>query len=110
MTEQIPGPIPGAVGQTAVVYQVTQFRDGMARLAHLFQIHPELRGLRATVDEGGHVDIIAVAEAGVLHDWIHALPAARREKALFSIHSGLALEEVLRDGPLTVHVRPKAGA
>ncbi|HEY9373271.1 hypothetical protein [Streptomyces sp.] len=104
------GPIPGGAGETAVVYQVTQFRDGMARLAHLFRLHPELKGLRATVDEVGHVDIIAVAEAGVLHDWIHALPAARREKALFSIHSGLQLEEVLRDGPLTVHVRPKPGA
>lgn len=104
------GPIPGAIGETAQTYKVTQFRDGMARLAHLFQIHPELKGLQATVDRQGHVDIIAVAEPGVLHDWIHALPAARREKALFSIHSGLELEEVLIDGPLTVHVRPKGRA
>lgn len=98
------------MGETAGAYSVHSFAEGMARLTALFTSHPELKGLAATVDSGGHVDIIVQAEPGVLHNWVHALPTASRTKGLFSIHSGSAFEEILRDGPLTVHVRPKAGA
>lgn len=109
MTESI----PGGIGQTASVYaahaQVTQFSLGMARLSELFHDHPELRGLQATVDQAGHVDIIAYAETGVLRDWIRALPTARRSQDLFTLQSGAAIEELLIDGSLTVHVRPRTG-
>jgi len=98
---------PGGIGDTAGVYAVHTFSEGMARLATLFSSHPELRGLQATVDQLGHVDIVAVAEPGVLHDWIHALPSARREKGLFTLHSGPAYEEVLQAEGMTVHVRPR---
>lgn len=96
----------GGLGDTAGVYSVHSFAEGMARLTALFASHPELRGLAATVDQVGHVDIIATAEPGVLRNWIHALPTARRERGLFTLHSGAAFEEVLREGSLTVHVRP----
>lgn len=94
------------MGEVAGVYAAHSFTAGMANLAMLFQTHPELRGVQATVDSAGHVDIIAAAERGVLHDWVRAIPTATREKGLYTIHSGLAYEEVLRDGSLTVHVRP----
>jgi hypothetical protein len=100
----------GGMGDTAGVYAVHSFSEGMARLATLFQSHPELKGLQATVDQMGHVDIIAYAEHGVLRDWIHALPEAKRSKGLFTLQSGLAYEEVLTEGPLTIHVRPRGGA
>jgi len=100
--------VTGGMGEVAGVYAVHSFSEGMTRLATLFSSHPELRGLQATVDQLGHVDIIAMAEPGVLHDWIHALPAARREKGLFTLHSGPAYEEVLRIDNLTVHVRPRS--
>jgi hypothetical protein len=100
-------------GETAAVYathaQVTAFGAGMALLAEVFTAHPELRGLQATVDQAGHVDIIAYAEHGVLRDWIHALPAAKRTKGLFTLQSGPAYEEVLTEGSLTIHVRPRGG-
>lgn len=106
MTESV----PGAVGETAGVYQVAQFSEGMARLAGLFTAHPELKGLLATVDAAGHVDIVAHADHGVLRDWIRALPTARHTKGLFTLQSGPAFEEVLTEGSLTVHVRPMAGS
>lgn len=99
-------PIPGALGETAAAYKTQSFTTGMANLAQLFQSHPELKGLQATVDSAGHVDIVAAAERGVLHDWVRAIPTATRERGLYTIHSGLAYEEILRDGSLTVHVRP----
>lgn len=103
---------PGALGESAGAYSVHSFAEGMARLTALFASHPELKGLAATVDSGGHVDIIAVADNGVLRDWIRALPGARHHKDLYSVHYGHEWEEVLSEGPLTVHVRrpPKVGA
>lgn len=101
---------PSGMGDTAGAYAVHSFAAGMARLAWIFQMHPELRGVQAVVDQTGHVDIVATAEPGVLHDWVHALPNARREQGLFSIHSGAAYEVVLVDEALTVHVRPVGGA
>lgn len=101
---------PGALGETAAIYKTQAFTTGMARLAALFVQHPELQGLHAEVDHAGHVDIIAIGEPGVLRDWSHALPAARRERGLFTLHSGAAWEDVLVDGALSIHVRPKAGA
>jgi len=99
----------GGMGDTAGAYAVHGFSEGMTRLAQLFSLHPELRGLQATVDLVGHVDIIAYAEHGVLRDWIHALPAAKRSKGLFTLQSGPAYEEVLTEGLLTIHVRPRGG-
>lgn len=103
---------PGALGSTAGAYSVHSFAEGMARLTALFASHPELRGVHAEVDQVGHVDIIAVADAGVLHDWVHAIPTARRERGLFTLHSGASWEEVLQSPELnlTVHVRPRGGA
>lgn len=103
---------PGGMGEIAGAYSIHSFAEGMARLTALFQSHPELKGVHAEVDHVGHVDIVAVAEPGVLHDWAHALPTARRERGLFSLHSGATWEEVLQSSELnlTVHVRPKAGA
>lgn len=101
---------PSGLGETAAIYKTQSFSAGMASLAQLFQSHPELRGLQATVDQAGHVDIIAAAERGVLHDWVRAIPTATRERGLYTIHSGLAYEEILRDGSLTVHVRPVGAA
>jgi hypothetical protein len=101
MTESI----PGGPGQTAQVYQVANFSNGMARLAQVFLDHPELVWLRANTNPDGHVDIIVNAGTGVLHAWVHALPSARRKQDLYSLHSGAAIEEILTDGPLTVHVR-----
>lgn len=99
------------MGETAGAYSVQSFAEGMARLTALFQSHPELKGVHAEVDRVGHVDIIAVAEHGVLRDWAHALPTARRERGLFTLHSGATWEEVLVDSALnlTVHVRPRGG-
>lgn len=103
---------PGGMGEVAGAYSVHSFAEGMARLTALFSSHPELKGLAATVDSVGHVDIIAVAENGVLRDWIRALPTAEHRRDLYSVHYGHEWEEVLVEGPLTVHVRrpPKAGA
>lgn len=103
-------PIPGALGETAAAYQVAKFSDGMARLAQVFLDHPELVWLKANSNPDGHVDIIVNAGTGILHDWVHALPFARRKQDLYSLHSGAAIEEVLTEGPLTIHIRPKAGA
>lgn len=104
---------PGGPGETGAAYathaQLTAFGAGMALLAQVFTAHPELRGLQATVDHAGHVDIIAYAETGVLRDWIRALPTARRSQDLFTLQSGAAIEELLIDGSLTVHVRPRTG-
>lgn len=100
---------PGA-GETAGVYSVHSFSEGITRLADLLKSHPELVWVRASADPAGHVDIIVDAGTGVLHDWVHALPTARRKQDLFSLHSGAAVEEVLIDGSITVHVRPRAGA
>jgi hypothetical protein len=102
---------PGGIGETAGTYKavndVAQFTDGMARLAELFLHHPELKWLQATTDPAGHVDIIVSAGTGVLRDWVHALPSARRKQDIYSIHSGAAYEELLVDGFLTVHVRDR---
>lgn len=95
----------GELGPTASAYKVSRFADGMA-LAWLFSQHPELKGLAATIDQSGHVDIIAHAETGVLRDWIRALPTARHTQDLYTLQSGAAFEHVLIDGSLTVHVRP----
>lgn len=104
----------GELGATAGTYKAMQdvaaFTDGMARLAQLFVSHPELQWLQATTDPTGHVDIVVSAGTGVLRDWVHALPSARRKQDIYSIHSGAAFEELLVDGPLTVHVRPRGGA
>jgi hypothetical protein len=99
------------MGEVAGVYAAHSFTAGMTRLAELFSLHPELQGLHAEVDQAGHVDIIAVGEPGVLRSWIHALPTARRERGLFTLHSGPSWEEVLQapDLDLTVHVRPRGG-
>lgn len=99
----------GGMGDTAGAYAVHGFSEGMTRLAALFQSHPELLWVRATADPAGHVDIIVDAGTGVLHAWVHALPEARRKQDLFSLQSGAAIEEVLTDGSLTVHVRPRGG-
>lgn len=103
---------PSGMGEVAGVYAAHSFTAGMTRLAALFVDHPELQGLHAEVDQAGHVDIIAVGEPGVLRSWVHALPAARRERGLFTLHSGPCWEEVLQDPSLglTVHVRPTGGA
>jgi hypothetical protein len=98
------------MGETAGLYSVQSFTEGITRLADLLKSHPELVWVRASADPAGHVDIIVDAGTGVLHAWVHALPSARRKQDLFSIHSGAAIEEVLVDGSLTVHVRPRAGA
>jgi len=37
------------------------------------------------------------------------LPEARRKQDLFSLQSGAAVEEILVDGFLTIHVRPRGG-
>ena len=100
---------PGGPGDTANVYAVHGFSEGMTRLAQLFTLHPELLWVRATADPAGHVDIIVDAGTGVLHAWVHALPEARRKQDLFSLQSGAAVEEVLMDGLLTIHVRPRGG-
>jgi hypothetical protein len=97
------------MGETASAHAVSQFHAGMSRLAWLFSQHPELKGLQATVDQQGHVDIIVNAGAGVLHDWVHALPEAKRTRGLFSLQSGPAFEELLTADHLTIHVRPKGG-
>lgn len=99
----------GQMGETAAAHAVSQFHAGMTRLAWLFSQHPELKGLQATVDQRGHVDIIAYADHGVLRDWIHALPEAKRTKGLFTLQSGPAFEELLTADHLTIHVRPKGG-
>jgi hypothetical protein len=98
------------MGETAGAYAVAGFSEGIARLADLLKAHPELVWVRASADTAGHVDIIVDAGTGVLHNWVHALPTARRKQDLFSLHSGAAVEEVLIDGTLTVHVRPRGGA
>lgn len=100
---------PSGLGETAAIYKTQAFTTGMARLAALFVQHPELQGLHAEVDHAGHVDIIAIGEPGVLRDWSHALPAARRERGLYSVHYGQEWEDVLVAGELRIHVR-KAGA
>lgn len=104
---------PSGPGETAAAYSAhnhaTAFGAGMALLAQVFTTHPELRGLKATVDEVGHVDIIAYAETGVLRDWIRAFPAATRTQGLFTLQSGAAFEDLLQEGALTVHVRPRGG-
>lgn len=105
MTESI----PGGLGATAGAYSVQSFNEGIARLAELLRSHPELVWVRAMADPAGHVDIIVDAGTGVLHNWVHALPTARRKQDLFSLHSGAAIEEILVDGSLTVHVRPRSG-
>jgi hypothetical protein len=102
--------VTGGMGEVAGVYAVHSFSEGMARLAQLLTAHPELVWVRATADPAGHVDIIVDAGTGVLHRWVHALPDARRKQDLFSLHSGAAVEEVLLDGTITVHVRPRGGA
>lgn len=99
----------GGPGQTAGAYAVHSFSEGITRLADLLKSHPELVWVRATADPAGHIDIIVDAGTGILHNWVHALPAARRKQDLFSLQSGAAVEEVLLDGSLTVHVRPRAG-
>lgn len=105
---------PGGIGETAGSYaavaKVDSFSQGMSQLAELFQHHPELRWVQASTDPTGHVDIIVLAGTGILRDWVHALPNARRKQDLFSVHSGAAFEDLLIDGPLTVHVRPGGGA
>jgi hypothetical protein len=101
---------PSGLGATAAVYKTQSFTTGMANLAQLFQTHPELKGVQATVDSAGHVDIVAVADKGVLRDWIRALPGARHSKDVYAVHYGHEWEEVLTSGPLTVHVRPQAKA
>lgn len=102
---------PGLTGSAyAAVAKVDSFSQGMSRLAELFIAHPELHWLQASTDPSGHVDIIVTAGTGVLRDWVHALPAARRKQDLFSVHSGAAFEDLLIDGSLTVHVRPGGGA
>ena len=100
---------PHGPGDTAGTYAVHSFSEGIARLANLLNQHPELIWVRASADTAGHVDIIVDAGTGVLHNWVHALPAARRKQDLFTIHSGAAIEEILVDGSLTVHVRPRSG-
>lgn len=102
--------IPGGLGETAAAYKTQSFTTGMSRLAALFVAHPELQGLHAEVDQAGHVDIIAVGEPGVLRAWVHALPAARRERGLFTLHSGAAWEDILTENGLTIHVRPSGGS
>ena len=109
MTADKPMTPPGGPGQTAGVYAIQSFNEGIARLADLLKSHPELVWVRAMADTAGHVDIIVDAGTGVLHNWVHALPVARRKQDLFSIHSGAAIEEILVDGSLTVHVRPRGG-
>ncbi len=99
----------GSMGETAGVHAVHSFSEGMTRLAQLFTLHPELLWVRATADPAGHVDIIVDAGTGVLHAWVHALPEARRKQDLFSLQSATAVEEVLMDGLLTIHVRPRGG-
>jgi len=90
---------------------VHAFGEGMTQLAQVFLAHPELNWLQATSNPDGHVDIIVHAGPGVLRDWVHALsPAARRKQDLYSLQSGAAIEDVLIDGPLSVHVRPTGGA
>jgi hypothetical protein len=86
------------------VSQVVQFQDHMTWLVGLFTAHPELRAVKATVDQG-HIDIIAEAAPGVLRDWIRALDPAVHEEGMYRIHSGLLTEDVLRSGHATVHVR-----
>lgn len=104
---------PGGPGETASTYaavrEIDQFSNGMARLAALFSDHPELKWLSATTDPTGHVEIIVNAGTGILRDWVHALPTARRKQDLYSVHSGAAIEEILIEGPITVHVRPRGG-
>jgi hypothetical protein len=101
--------VNGQMGETASAHAVHSFSEGMTRLAALFSSHPELMWVRATADPSGRVDIIVDAGTGVLHNWVHALPEARRKQDLFSLQSGAAIEEVLIDGTLTVHVRPRVG-
>jgi hypothetical protein len=100
---------PGGPGEAANVYAVHSFSEGMTRLADLLRAHPELVWVRATATPAGHVDIIVDAGTGVLHQWVHALPEARRKQDLFSLQSGAAVEEVLVDQSLTIHVRPRGG-
>lgn len=100
---------PGGMGEVAGAYSVHSAMEGIARLAELMKSHPELVWVRASADPAGHVDIIVDAGTGVLHNWVHAMPSARRKQDLFSIHSGAAVEEILIDGSLTVHVRPRGG-
>lgn len=98
---------PGGPGETAGVYAVHAFGEGMTQLAKVFLQHPELKWIQATSNPDGHVDIIVNAGTGVLHSWIHALsPGAHRKQDLYSLQSGAAIEEIVIDGPLTVHVRP----
>ncbi len=99
----------GGPGETAGTYAVHSFSEGITRLANLLSQHPELVWVRASTDTAGHVDIIVDAGTGVLHRWVHALPEARRRQDLFSLQSGAAIEEVLIDGSLTIHVRPRGG-
>lgn len=96
---------PGFTGSTyKAVQKIDEFSSSMAWLAQLFLNHPELHAISATV-LAGKVDIIADAAPGVLRDWIRALDPVVHEKALYSVHTGVAYEDVLKAGHAVVHVR-----
>ena len=99
---------PHGLGETAGTYaakaSIDQFTTDMQWLGDLFHRHPELRAVSATVSKG-HIDIVAVAEPGVLRNWVRALDPEVHEKGMYRIHSGLAPEDVLKTGHATVHVR-----
>jgi len=98
---------PHGPGETAVAYAAAAdlFAQRMIWLGDLFTKHPYLRAEGAIIRPMG-IDITTVGFNGILRDWDRALPPiVVRDTGFFPIQSGLGVEDVLKTGVCTVHIR-----
>lgn len=95
---------PGVTARAYAAYY-EKFSSQIVAAGQLFAAHPTLRGLEAKITPG-HIEIVTIGLPGIEREWIRALPpVVTREAGFFPMHSGLGLEDVLRAGLWTVHVR-----
>lgn len=103
---------PSGMGETARTYAAAAdlFAQRMIWLGHLFTQNPHLRAAEAIIKPTS-IDIVTMGFNGVMKDWDHALPPiVVRGSGFFPIQSGLGIEDTLKTGVCTVHIRHLAGA
>ena len=93
-------------GDSANVYHEHSklFADGVYQLNQLMLLHPLLRAVDAHV-RPGRLDIVTIGGAGVVRDWVRALPpVVAQDSGIWSHVGNCGPTRILKTGHITVTV------
>lgn len=98
---------PHGMGETAGTYAAVHqlFADRLAEVTALFMKFPKVQATSIVISPQGRIEITAEGMAGVLRDWVHAVPDHRTSTALVPAAWGASEADVIETDHLKVVVR-----